>query len=172
MKWGNSVAALGTRVRSWNQASSARRLADCERGVFVIEMALITPVILVLVLAAYDISSAIRQKMTLQNAVRIGMHYGTIRPPVAGDLTGVVSAVKKTLPTEWLADTSNVTIDAKLVCECSASGTITCGTTCPVGEITMTFLNIKALKKYQPLFQYPTLSTQVDLSEESLVRLQ
>ena len=159
------------------QSPSLKRLYSslgCQRGTFAVEFALIAPLLLLMLVGAYDVSTIIQENMVLQNATRVGIQYGLIRRPVQGDLQPVENAVKTSLPSDWLGDNSpySAKVAVTIQCECSQSGATSCSSGCPVGEQRMSFLGIEVKKTSKFLFQYPGLGESIDLHDKSLVRLQ
>ncbi|MCP4934422.1 MAG: pilus assembly protein [bacterium] len=132
------------------------------------------PILLLMLLAAYDVSTIIQDKMILQNATRVGIQYGLIRRPVQGDLQQVENAVQSSLPDDWMTRKAPYApnITATLQCECSLSGATVCSSGCPSGEFRLSYLNVEVKKTSKYLFQYPGLGESINLYDKSIVRLQ
>ena len=155
-------------------ARSVAKWGDNSSGAIAIEFALIFPVLVIMAIGTYDISTVIRQKLELQNATRVGAQYGMVRRPVQGDMQHVITAVRRTLPPLW-RDASSPTaaqVNASLQCECSSGVVISCGSRCTSGQRKLTFLKVDIVKTYQTLLPYPGLETSFTISDESIVRLQ
>ncbi len=150
------------------------RFFKCTRGVFAVEIALMAPIILILGIAVYDFSLVIQNKMSVQNAAKIGTQYGLIRRPVQGDLQPVIDTVKNTLQQSLStsADLSTIQINASLNCECSVSGTVSCSLSCPANEQKQTYLSVGVSVNHRIMFQYPAIDPTITLADQSLVRLQ
>lgn len=146
----------------------------CNKGNFAVEFALITPLLIMMLLAVFDVSTIIQDKMVLQNAAQTGIQYGLIRRPVQSDLQQVENTVRSSLPDSWLESgpETPVSITASLQCECSYSGSSSCAAGCPAGELRRTFLNLTIAKQRKFLFPYPGFGDGVLLSDRASVRLQ
>jgi len=152
----------------------SRKLVNCRDGAIAIEFAMIAPILIIMAISVYDVSLAIKQKLALQNATRIGVQYGLVRRPVQGDMQHVINAVEQTLPPKW--DKSNAAtqpqISAALRCECSTGLVIACGSKCSAGQTKLTYLKVEITKTYQTMLPYPGFDSNFEISDESIVRLQ
>src|SRR3954468_7382962 len=92
-----------------------------QRGVSAIEFAMIAPIILMLMLGAYDIGNAVKRQIALQEAVRSGGEYAVHFPT---NPTAVKAAVMSALPAGWtLTGPGGVPV---VTCSCTnANGTTT-----------------------------------------------
>lgn len=150
----------------------ARLLGD-RSGVMAVELALLLPVILVMMMGAYEFSSAISNQMAIQNATRASTQYALTKPPIQGDLQEVVEAAKQAMPSDW-TDAQNAhaaQISASLTCECSLTGQVACTAQCTTGEEKLTYLNVSITKVHDFLFDFPGLIPSVDLADTAVVRL-
>ncbi len=154
--------------------SALRRGIKCASGAFAVEFALITPILLMLLLAGFDVSLAVFRKMELEGAAKIATQYGMLRKPVQGDLTAIQESAKNVLPAAWFAPeaTDPATVTANLSCLCPSSGAIACTLTCPPGELRETYLNVQITKVHNTLFDYPWMSSNFSLQSNASVRLQ
>jgi hypothetical protein len=146
----------------------------CRRGTFAVEFALVSPLLLLVLLGAYDGSIAIQEKLALQAATRAGIQYGLVRRPVQGDTSSVVATVTAMLPSDWTAagGTPGYSINAALTCECSVSGAVACDAACPTGQYRLSYLSVEVRRRHRFLFRYPGFGDSIDIADRSLVRLQ
>jgi Flp pilus assembly protein TadG len=85
-----------------------RKIGPDQRGIAALEFALTGPVLVGLVLSAYDIGNAVQQRMMLQQALRAGGQYAISFPTQtepSGSVdtnSGIVQAVIQALPAGWL----------------------------------------------------------------------
>jgi Flp pilus assembly protein TadG len=99
-----------------------RLLCRDQRGVSAIEFAIIAPIIVTLMLGAYDFGNAAQQQVALQEAVRAGGQYATHFPtnPIA-----VQTVVKSALPAGWTL--ANPNGNPVVACSCTGvTGTFDC----------------------------------------------
>jgi Flp pilus assembly protein TadG len=86
---------------------SALTIRCDRRGIAALEFALIAPVLLLLLLGAYDIGSAVQQRLVLQGALRAGARYA-ISFPDRND--GIVAAMQQAYPSTWTGVNPTATI--------------------------------------------------------------
>src|SRR6202051_2231434 len=94
------------------------RLFWCDRrAVSAIEFAMIAPIVVMLMLGAYDLGNAAQQQIALQEAVRTGGQYAIHFPTTP---TGVWTAVTSAMPSGWqLTNTGSYPND--IACSCTNS---------------------------------------------------
>ena len=100
-----------------------RILCLCNRGGALVELAFITPLLLLITMGAVDIGRAGYVGLEVQNAAHAGAEYGSLNP---SDTTGITAAARGSAP--------NVTLATPTVswgCECSdgTSYSASCGVT-------------------------------------------
>ena len=126
----------------------SERLRRDRRGVSAIEFAFIAPVMIMLMLGAFDFGNAAQQQIQLQQAVRAGGAYAISRPT---DLAGIQEAVSAGLPDRWKLSGSVTT-----TCSCS-DGSLSAGTCDAPGlggcsANSAKTISITATLAYAPLF--------------------
>lgn len=100
-----------------------RRLAHDRRGIATLEMALLAPFLMLLLLAVFELGTAIEQSLRLETAARAGALHAAALPT---DAAGIEATVRAALD-GW----TNVTVaPATLVCECPGAGAVSCTGTC------------------------------------------
>lgn len=139
-----------------------------------VELSLVAPVLLLIMLGAFEVSQIIDSQLTLQNAARIGTNQALIRPPVQSDVSDIVAAVRQTLPSGWTGvhGSGNAQITAALQCECSNGGAIACTATCASGLTKQTYVSVTVSRPHTTHFQSVALPASVNLSASSIIRLQ
>jgi len=98
------------------------RLCRDQRGVSAIEFAFIAPIILMMMLGAYDLGNAAQQQIDLQEAVRSGGAYAMNH---STDVSGIQTIVTNSLPSGWpLTNPGGV---AAVACSCldTSTGAVT-----------------------------------------------
>ncbi len=148
-------------------------LARSAHGSVVVEIALLTPVLLLMLIAAVDFGSFIYQKMQLQSAARAGAQFAIQSDATITDTTGIENAVR----TASELDFGGVTITTTEFCGCSdgsesAPDTTTgCSGTCTGGEFPGLFVRVVVTGDFTPLFPYPGIPNPVSLEAETSLRV-
>ena len=99
-----------------------RRFQRDGRGVSALEFAAIAPIMLMLMLGAYDLGNAAQQQIDLQEAVRSGGAYAMNH---STDVSGIQNVVSNSLPSGWtLTNPGGV---AAVACSClnTSTGAVT-----------------------------------------------
>ncbi|MGH1351975.1 MAG: TadE/TadG family type IV pilus assembly protein [Methyloligellaceae bacterium] len=145
------------------------------RGAFAVELALISPVMLILLLGALDMTAALHRQIDLQNAVKTGAHYASIHKPLDGDMTKVVANTENAVSVNnWYNRISPTTasVTASLVCGCTSITVQACDLTCPAGERRSVVLQINVTQNHQTLFSYPVIDDVFPLTASVSTRIQ
>ncbi|TVR95212.1 MAG: pilus assembly protein [Rhodospirillales bacterium] len=82
-----------------------------DRGVAVIEFALAAPILMALLFGVMHFGSTAIQAMQMENAVRAGIQYASVRKPVDGNVSDIIAAVTTAGPD---TPTDNRTVTATL----------------------------------------------------------
>jgi len=141
-----------------------RAVLGDRRGIAATEFAIIGGVLLTLVLAAYDLGSAVQQSIRLTLAVRAGGQYAVSFPT---DATGINAAFTNALPS-YLQQTTTSAIG----CECVSGGAASSGACdlsatqascdqCPAGT-TERFVHVTASAPFSPFvapFQFSAITS-------------
>lgn len=131
-----------------------------------VEFAAVLPVLLVMALGLVDAGIAIAQKMRLNDAALQGAHYGLVRNPIAGDLSGIRTAIGPGEPD------AGRNIGVRLFCECSSGTEVVCTTVCPGGVQRHRYLDINLSEVYTTIFHYPVLGSRIPITSHVVTRLQ
>lgn len=149
-------------------------LARDERGVSVVEFALVLPVLAFLTMGTIDFGRGFASKYSLEQAAQrtiemanvgaVGSDYNYLKPEAAS-VAGV--------PVE------NVTVDQWLECDGGAAQDFT--STCSAGQMVARYVRLTIVRDYQPSFNYSRLGFTLAnrqpngafrLSADSVVRVQ
>ena len=139
-----------------------RKFARSESGVSAIEMALVTPVLLIVFMGLIDYGIAIFSKMELTGAVRSGAQYALIK-------SNDMDAIETTVINSSNLDVDNIAVTTPYeTCECS-DGTLdaTCTTTCSADTLRH-YIVISATYTYVPFF----LPNNIVLDASSTIRIE
>lgn len=142
-------------------------LVRCERGAIAIEWAFIAPVVMLLLVGVLDFALAAHHKMQMENAVRAGLQYATVRKPVGGGLDGVESAVHAAAP----ADTTGTRqVSAVLYCTCPDGQPVDCADSCTGGS-RHAMLAVAMEEDYRVLLGLPMVPATFRFAVDGTVRL-
>src|SRR5688572_6725555 len=127
------------------------RNRQSQRGEVILEMAVITPALLLLVVGAMDVSRAFRTAMVTASASREGIHYASRNTTTSDDIAGIQNAAK--------ADASNMqglNVVASHYCTCSLGGTeAPCNSTCTG---LMRYVKVRSTYAFTPMLKIPGLA--------------
>ncbi len=123
-----------------NLLARLRALGPDERGVFMIEHALIMPFLLLLLSGAIDLGYALNQSSSLNNAARAGAQYAMRFPTDTSGIQDVVTKAVSYNPT-------SLTITSSLSCECSNGTVVACTANCS-GTAPYSYVTVSVSKTY------------------------
>jgi Flp pilus assembly protein TadG len=138
---------------------------SCSEGGSLIESALVLPIFMLLIFAAFDFGSAYYQSIKVASAAHAGSTYGLQNPQ---DVNGMENAA--------LVGVSNVpgmTANATYGCECSdgTSAVASCTTTPSCTSNYVTYVDVTTNSTFQPLFDFPGIPTSFTIGAESRLRV-
>jgi|TARA_B100000315_G_scaffold47354_1_gene42132 Flp pilus assembly pilin Flp len=147
--------------------SALGRLVRENRGVAAVEMALITPILMLMLLGVIDFGMAINHKMSLVDAARAGAQVALLRKPVNGDFNFVRTAVLGTFPNDGATRTINITE----TCRCDDDTGVACNGTCQAPGPIKKFISVSVQEDYTTLFSYPLVPNPIHLDETATLRI-
>jgi Flp pilus assembly protein TadG len=113
------------------------------------EMALILPLLCLLILGIIEIGRYAEFSITVANAARAGVQYGSQNLATASDTTGIQNAA-----TRDAVMTPPLVVTPTLLCYCSGQ-LQSCDTVCATPNIEVIYLKVTTTGTYTPLFKYP-----------------
>lgn len=147
---------------AWTRAGTVRR---DRRGNVAIELALVTPVAMLLLIGIVDYGMAVYDNMQLASAVRSGAQYALRN---SSDLDAVEDVVMGALT----IDKETVNATATQVCGCADGETVDCSESCSDSSARRKFINIQAVQQHTALFTYPGIPNPVSLQAEARIRIE
>jgi Flp pilus assembly protein TadG len=152
-----------------------------ESGQALVELALVTPLLILLVIGVIDIGRYAYQGILVGNAARAGAGYGAQNPYTAGDPTGICDAASDDFQGSAVACSGNtstgtngtLSVTSTFVCECDNAGTISagsCTSACAVGT-TVSSVKVTASGSFSPIFTYPGIPSPLALSRTATMRI-
>lgn len=145
-----------------------RRLAREQEGVAAVELALVTPFLVLLVVGVIDFGLAHARKLELAHGVRAGTQYAMIMRPRAEEGTAEIEAAIL----EAVPDANTPVV--QFVCTCIGTGLpapLCDPTTCGTGFTLNTTVEITLQENYPLLLSFTGLPATINLSESASVRL-
>jgi len=139
-----------------------------DSGVAAIELALATPVLLLMVTGSFDFGRVLYQEHRLEAAARAGTQYAMQNTTTQTDTDSIAAAVRADAN-----DTANSLTVASSVCTCP-NGTAICSASanCTGSTVAGTYVKVKVSMAYSTLVRYPFVSSPISLSGQSLIRVQ
>ncbi len=142
-----------------------------DQGTALGELALVTPILLLLVFGAVDLGHAYYVELEVENAAHAGAEYGSINPTLTA---GITAAAQQSAP-----NLSNLTVTAPTWgCECSDGSLYygNCSTT-PVCVVTTTRggnvvhrVHVTTSSVYTTIVPWPGIPSPLTLSASATVR--
>ena len=154
------------RVRSAERSPGRRVFA--QRGQSVAEMALITPVLLLLLVGTIEVGRFAYYGIEVSNAARAGVQYGAQSLVDSKDAAGITQAARNDAP-----EVPGMNVNATNRCACSNSPASFVG--CPARGCApghgLVFLQVDTTANIQPLFRYPGLPASFTARGQAIMRV-
>lgn len=145
------------------------RMKHSERGNAVIELALVTPVIFLVLFGAMDFARVFAAVEILTGAARSAAQNAIYQPGAAGDESGNIAAGRS--DTQGM---SGITITSNCMMTCTSGGVLSpCSTTPPcVGSNPILYVRTTATANFSTLITYPGISNPISLTGRAEIRTQ
>ena len=140
-----------------------------ERGAQLVEMAILTPFLVLVMLGATDFARISYHAITLSNAARAGAQYATQNAAAAANAAAIKAA------TEFEAqDIGVITVTSSLFCRCPGSAVVVSCTVgaCAGGAAKELYTSVTASQIFRTLAPYPGVPSSIDLSRNAIMRVQ
>jgi Flp pilus assembly protein TadG len=138
-----------------------------EAGSAIIELALVTPLLLVLVLGAFDFGRVFYVAMSTTSAAHAGAQYGAQSTASTSDSAGMVQAAVNSAPGMDIAAT------AAQVCRCATEeAVVACSTTTPSCLPLRIYASVTTTKSFTTVVDYPGIPHSVTISRTAEIRAQ
>jgi len=146
----------------------SRHESRTPRGQSVVEIALVTPLLLMLLVGTIEIGRYAYYSIEASSAARAGVQYGAQSLAYSKDLAGITQAAQKDAPEVPAMDVS-----AANQCACSNSPANLVG--CPARDCTpghgVVFLKVDTKANIRPLFRLPGLSLSFAARGQAIMRV-
>jgi Flp pilus assembly protein TadG len=151
-----------------NAHEGSPRPRSRQRGSAITELAVITPLLLIVAVGLTDLGRAASEAIDIENAAHAGASYAARSEGYAADASGIRTAALADLGDDL--DTSHVTVESLRYCECPAGGSIDCADTC-AGVAPLMYVRVRVEKQFQTLLDYPGVPHSIDLDREAYLRV-
>lgn len=157
--------------RAGMSGASPRRavlsLLRCRNGASAVELALLTPLLLLLLVGVFDFGTAILRKMQLNNAATVGAQYAVLDDRNADGLQQAIANATELSGGDFTVATSRV-------CECLDGRSVTCSNAdaCGTGARRRFFLEVSVSRAHATMFDYPRVGNPLTLTGRSRVQVE
>jgi Flp pilus assembly protein TadG len=139
-----------------------------ERGQSVAEMALITPMLLLLLVGTIEIGRYAYYGIEVSNAARAGVQYGAQSLTDSKDIAGITQAAQKDAPE---VAGMNVTATNRCACSNSPANFVGCPARgCAPGHA-LVFVQVDTTANIRPLLRYPGLPAGFAARGQAIMRV-
>ena len=145
-----------------------------DSGQSIVEVALLTPLLLLLLVGVIEIGRYASQAIAVGNAARAGVAYGAQDHFAADDPAGITDAACQDFQG---ANTCGLTVSKAYVCQCDDAGTvdatpIDCSTgSCPAPSLEVVSLQVTASGSFSSLFSYPGIPSSLAVTRTATMRI-
>ena len=146
-----------------------RRRSSSSDGSALIEAALVSPLLILLVFGAGDFGRVMYYGITLENAARAGAAFGSQSTGHLADATNIDTAAQ-----QEAQNIGSITVNSSRVCECPAGTVVSCTTSSCAGYgAPLAFVEVSATTTFTPLTGgFPGIPASTNLSRTAKVRAQ
>jgi Flp pilus assembly protein TadG len=164
----NQQSQLKSTMCNLADSQRLRGILGSQSGQSLIELALLTPLLLLMVIGVVEMGRYASLDIVIANAARAGAAYGAESTTKAGDFAGIKAAALNDLQNDvpsitCPAGSGSSCVTATFVCGCDTGGTVVpttethaaCATACNVGSHLIVDVQVTVIGTFNPLFTYP-----------------
>jgi Flp pilus assembly protein TadG len=138
------------------------------RGQSAVELALVTPILIVLLLVAADFGRVFYTSIAVNNAARAAAQYGSSSIVTAADAAGMTAAARTDGWTSLSATASQCTCQiSTTVTECTTIASTYC-----TNNPTATYVLVTVTAPFTTLVTYPGLPSSITLTGHAIMQVQ
>lgn len=137
------------------------------RGSVAIEMAVATPVLMVLLMGAWDFGRAMQQRARMQSAANAGVMYGARSTARSVDTIGITNAVRA----DANDTTGTLAVSSNAYCACTGGAQVACTASCGT-ETPRYYVAVRVQSHFATMFPYPFVPTSYTLVGNATMRAQ
>jgi Flp pilus assembly protein TadG len=136
-----------------------------QKGQVMLELAMVTPVLMLLCYGAMDLSRVYRGALVAAGAARAGVHFASQSDSSGDDMAGIIAAAKQDAQ-----NASNVTVAVEQYCTCALGGeAVSCTTTCSTKS---KYVKVTAQVPFSATLSLPGVPSSFNVKSVSHVRVQ
>jgi Flp pilus assembly protein TadG len=149
-----------------SQTRSRTRLAGREQGSAVIELAMMTPLLVLLLLCAFDFGRVFHAAMSVSGAAHAGANYGAQSIIRVMDFTGMENTALQHAPG------MGISASATRICRCAGTAAaVSCTTTCATPPMRV-YASVTATRTFTTAVDYPGIPTPIAITRTAEMRAQ
>lgn len=137
------------------------------RGTVSVELAFFIPVALVLITGAIEFGRLGLEQVRLASAAHAGAQYGIYDLSSAGDIDGIINAVR--IDADDM--TNALTVTAAKTCRCPDGTVQACNITCADGKYAPLYVDVSVTEAVDLWFGFPGIPSSITLAANSSMRL-
>ncbi|MEO8594342.1 MAG: TadE/TadG family type IV pilus assembly protein [Candidatus Solibacter sp.] len=144
-----------------------RRLTAARRrrgGSALVEFALVTPLLLLMLAGVLDYSRALTKAMAVANAARVGAQYGSASSTQSNDTAGIRAVALNSAP-----NFTGLTVTSRQVCQCAGGSTVSCGGSCGASKMQV-YVQVDVQATSQAIFKYSGLPFTGSVASRATMR--
>ncbi|MGA7234202.1 MAG: TadE family protein [Bryobacteraceae bacterium] len=146
--------------------TSHYRSANRRRGSALVEFALMTPFLLLILAGVLDYGQALSKATGIANAARIGAQYGCSSVARSTDTAGIRAAAVNSAP-----GFSGLSVSSVQSCKCPGGASVSCSGSCGSGKLLM-YVKVTVTAASSPIFSYSGLGFTGNISRQATMRVQ
>lgn len=145
---------------------SGSRKVGRRRGSALVEFALMTPFLLLLLAGVLDYGQALSKATRIANAARIGAQYGSSSIARSSDTAGIQAAAVNSAP-----GFSGLSVSSVQFCQCPGGTPVSCSGSCGSGKRLM-YVQVTVSATSATIFSYSGLPFTGNISRRATMRVQ
>jgi Flp pilus assembly protein TadG len=142
---------------------AVRRFIRERKGSAAIELAMVTPMLILVLLGAYDFGRVFHMSVAVTAAAHTGAHWGSQSMTKVTDTAGMRNAAETHTPG------MGITATASTECRCVET-LVACGTAC--GTPLRTYAVVTATRTFTTIVNYPGIPNNIVLTRSARIRAQ
>ncbi len=145
-----------------------------EVGAATVEMAFLTPLILLMVMGVVDFARVYYDAIIVTHAARAAVAYGAQSNATSRDFAGIQFAAQQEAQDLVRHDASaGISVTTEQFCRCPSGTVVDCITgNCGIGSAPEIYLRVTAEKIFKLLIPYPGIPNPIILRRQAVLRVQ
>jgi Flp pilus assembly protein TadG len=163
------IMGLKNKGATFRQPAWLRQLTDA-KGQSLVELAVLTPIILVLLVGIIEVGRFAYLSILVSNAARAGVQYGAQNLATASDVAGIEAAA--------MNDVQNIPglsfpSAPRYYCSCASAPNVptSCPAVCGGGDHGLVYVQVQTKGVFTSLFRYPGLPATFTTNGNAVMRV-